>query len=110
VILTVQISLSRLGDATTSLLLILLNDTDLLESLKNLAVYAAGSINVVRWARATIAGRPMNFSKTSNTNSLAEIDVAGDGGRTNVEPVDVLWWKLLCWAGLHGINPTCNSS
>jgi len=64
---------------------------------------------VVRWAGTTVASRTVDLAETSNTDSFAEIDVAGDGGSTNVEPVNVLWWKLLCWAGLYGINPTLSN-
>ena len=53
---TVQISLSSLGDSATSLILILLEDTDLLKCLEDLTVNGSGGINVVGWARATVAG------------------------------------------------------
>lgn len=103
---TIQITLSALGDTATSLVLILLQDTDLLEGLHNLAVYAAAGIDVVRWAGSTVAGGAVNLSETSNTDGFSEVDVAGDRGSTNVEPVDRLGWELLRWAGLDGINPT----
>lgn len=48
----------------------------------------------------------MDLAKTANTNSLAEVDVSGDRGGTNVEPIDGLRWKLLGRASLDGINPT----
>ena len=95
-------------DTATSLLLILLKDTNLLECLHDLAVNASGGIGVVRWTRATVAGGAVDLSETTNTNGFAKVDVTGDGGSTNVKPVDRLWWELLCWAGLDGINPTCN--
>jgi len=46
--------LTRLGDAAATLLLILLNDTDLLESLQNLTVDGAGGIDVVARADTTV--------------------------------------------------------
>jgi len=51
---SVQITLSSLCDTTASLLLILLQYTDLLECLHDLAVYTSASIDVVRWATASV--------------------------------------------------------
>ena len=104
---TVQISLARLCDSATSLVLILLKDTDLLECLEDLSVNGSGSVNVVGWARTTVAGGTVDFTKTTDTDGFAEVDVAGDRCGANVEPIDGLGWEFLCWAGLDGINPTC---
>ena len=103
---TIQISLSSLCDSTTSLVLILLQDTDLLEGLEDLSVNRSGSIDVVRWAGSTVTGRSVDLAKTTDTDGFAEVDVAGDGSGADVEPIDRLGWELLCWAGLDGINPT----
>jgi hypothetical protein len=105
--LTVQITLSLLGNATATFLLVLLEDLDLLKSLHDLAVDAAGSIDVVRRARATVLSAAVNLAKAANTDGLAEVDVAGDGSGADVEPVDVLGGHLFGRAGLDGINPTC---
>lgn len=59
---TIQITLAALCDTTTSFLLILLNNTDLLQSLQNLSVYASTGVDVVRWARATVAAGAVNLS------------------------------------------------
>jgi hypothetical protein len=104
---TVQISLSTLGDASSSLILILLQDTDLLKGLHDFAVDATGGIDVVGWARTTVAGAAVDFAETANTDGFAEVDVAGDGGGADVEPINGLRGELLGWAGLDGINPTC---
>lgn len=53
---SVQITLAGLCDAAATLVLILLKDTDLLESLHNLAVDGAGGIDVVGGTRATVLG------------------------------------------------------
>jgi len=103
---TIQITLSTLCNATATLLLVLLQDADLLQSLEDLAVYAAGGIDMVRWARTTVAGRAVNLAQAADTDCLAEVDVAGNGCGAGVEPVDGLGWELLRWAGLDGINPT----
>ena len=86
--LTVQITLSALCDATASLILILLQNTDLLKRLHDLAVYASAGIDMVGWTGTTVAGGAMDFAKTTDTDGFAEVDVAGDGGSTNVKPVD----------------------
>ena len=107
---TVQITLAGLGDATTSLLLILLEDTDLLKSLHDLTVNGTRGVGVVGWAGTAVAGRTVNLAETANTNGLAHVDVTGDSSGTNVEPVNGLWWELLGWTGLDGVNPTCRGN
>lgn len=104
--LTVQISLSALGNSSASLLLVLLKNTDLLQSLEDLSVNRSGSIYVVGWAGTTVAGGTVNLAQTADTDSLAEVHMSGDGSGTNVEPVDGLRWELLGGASLDGINPT----
>ncbi len=104
--LTIQITLSRLCDTATSLVLILLQNTNLLKSLHNLAVYASAGIDVVGRAGATVASGAVNLSETTNTDGLPEVDVTGDGSSADVEPVDGLGWEFFCWASLDGIDPT----
>lgn len=59
---TVQISLSGLRNSAATLLLVNFEDTDLLESLGNLAVDGAAGSDVVRWARATVLGASVDLS------------------------------------------------
>lgn len=73
-------------DPTATLLLVLLEDTDLLKSLEDLAVNGAGSVDVVRWARAAVLGTTVDLAETAYTDGLADVDVAGDGSRADVEP------------------------
>lgn len=103
---SVQITLAGLGDAAATLVLVLLNDANLLEGLEDLAVDGAGGIDVVAGAVATVLGSAVNLAETANTNGLAEVDVAGDGGGTDVEPVNVLGRQLLGGTSLDGVNPT----
>jgi hypothetical protein len=49
-----QIPLARLCDSTSSLLLVLLNHTDLLKGLQNLAVDTSTSIDMVGWTAASV--------------------------------------------------------
>lgn len=104
---TVQITLAGLGDAAATLVLVLLKDTNLLEGLHDLAVDGARGVDVLGGARAAVLGGAVDLAEAADTNSLAEVDVAGDGGGTDVEPVNVLRRELLGRAGLDGINPTC---
>jgi hypothetical protein len=83
---TVKITLAGLGDAAATLLLINLEDTDLLESLEGLAVNGAGGINVVSGTGTTVLGGTVNLAEAANTDGLAHVDVAGDGGSADVEP------------------------
>lgn len=103
---TVQITLAGLGDAAATLVLVLLNDANLLEGLEDLAVDGAGGVNVVRGAVAAVLGGAVDLAEAANTDGLAEVDVAGDGGGADVEPVNVLGRELLGGTSLDGVNPT----
>lgn len=92
---TVQITLAGLGDAASTLVLVVLNDTDLLKGLEDLAVNGAGGIDVVGGARATVLGGAVNLPQAANTDGLAHVDMAGDGSGADVVPVDVLGRELL---------------
>ena len=50
----VQISLTSLCDSSTTLLLVLLQNADLLQRLNDLAIYTSGCIDVMRRFRATV--------------------------------------------------------
>lgn len=60
-------------------------------------------------AAASVLGGTVDLSETANTDGLAEVDVAGDGGGTDVEPVNVLGRELLGGTSLDGVNPTCEA-
>lgn len=61
---------------------------------------------MVGWARAAVAGAAVDLAQTADTDGLAEVDVAGDGGGAHVEPVDGLGGELLGGTGLDGVDPT----
>jgi hypothetical protein len=82
----VQISLTGLCDATTALLLILLQHTDLLERLHDLAVNGAGSVDVMVRPRAPVLGGAVDFPQAADADVLAEVDVAGYGCGADIEP------------------------
>lgn len=104
----VQIPLTGLGDATATLLLVLLEDTNLLESLEDLAVDTTGGVNVVGGTRATVFRGAVDLSETTDTDGLAEVDVTGDSGGADVEPVSVLGRELVGSGGLDSVNPSRN--
>jgi hypothetical protein len=103
---SVQITLTGLGDAAATLLLVLLKDTDLLKSLHHLSVDGAGSIDVLGGTAATVLGSAVDLAETADTDGLAEVDVAGDRGGTDVEPVNVLGRELLGGTSLDSVDPT----
>jgi hypothetical protein len=107
---TVQITLTGLGDAAATLLLILLEDTDLLKGLHDLAVDGAGGIDVPGGGNAAVLGGTVDLAETADTDGLAEVDVAGDRGGADVEPVNVQRGELLGGTGLDGVNPTWKRS
>lgn len=102
---TVQITLAGLGDAAATLVLVLLENTNLLEGLEDLAVDGARGIDVARGTGTAVLGGAVDLAETADTNGLAEVDVAGDGGGADVEPVNVLGRELLGGTGLDGVNP-----
>ena len=62
---------------------------------------------MLRGARAPVLGGAVDLPQAADTNGLAEVDVARDGGGAHVEPVDILGGKLLGGAGLDQLNPSC---
>lgn len=103
--LTVQVTLAGLGDAAATLLLVVLDDVDFLEGLENLAVDGAGGVDVVRGADTTVPGGTVDLAEAADTDGLAEVDHAGDGGGADVEPVNVLGRELLGGTGLDDVDP-----
>lgn len=103
---SVQITLAGLGDAAATLVLVLLKDADLLEGLHDLAVNGAGGVDVVGGGVAAVLGGTVDLAETADTDGLAEVNVAGNGGGADVEPVNVLGGELLGGTSLDGVNPT----
>ena len=68
---TVQITLTGLCDTAATLVLVVLNDTDLLKRLHDLAVDGSGRVDVVRGAGAAVLGGSVDLAKTADTDSLA---------------------------------------
>lgn len=64
----------------------MLDNTDLLEGLEDLAVDGAGGVDVVGGSGAAVLGAAVDFAKAADTDGFAEVDVAGYGGGADVEP------------------------
>lgn len=47
----------------------------------------------------------MDLAETADTNGLAEVDVTGNGGSADVEPVDALRRELFGGSGLDSVDP-----
>lgn len=81
---------------------------------------------MVGWARAAVLDTTVDLPETADTDGLAHVDVAGNGGGADVEPcsrgvnmatnsmnggkilpVLALRRKLLCVGGLDSVGPTC---
>ena len=50
----------------------------------------------------------MGFSETTDTDGLAQVDMAGDGGSAYVEPIDRLGREFLGVGGFDCVDPACN--
>lgn len=81
----------------------MLNNTDLLEGLEDLAVNGSGGVHVVGWGSAAVLGCAVDFAKAADTDGFAEVDVAGYGGGADVEPRWLLEESLSGKAGEGGL-------
>ena len=61
---------------------------------------------MVGGASATVLGRAVDLAEAANTDGLAHVDVAGDGGGADVVPVGVLGRELVGSGGLDSVNPS----
>jgi hypothetical protein len=48
----------------------------------------------------------VDFSESAYTNRLSEVDMSGDGGSSNVEPVGGLRREFVGVRSLDGVDPT----
>jgi hypothetical protein len=81
---TVEVTLAVNGDAATTTGSVLLEDTDLLEGLENLALDRAGGVGVVRGAVTAVGGTTVELLESTNTDVLAcEKGGEGRGGEVS---------------------------
>lgn len=65
----------------------MLKDTDLLKGLEDLTVDGTGGVDVVGGTVTAVLGRAVDLAETVDTDSLAEVDVTGDGSGADVVPI-----------------------
>lgn len=75
---TIQITLASLGDAAATLLLVDLDDANGSQRLEDLTVDGTRGVDVLARAAATVLGSAVNLAETTDTDRLAEVDVAGN--------------------------------
>ena len=49
----------------------------------------------------------MDFAQPADADGFAEVDVAGDGGGADVEPVGGLRGEFVGVGGFDGVDPAC---
>ncbi|KAI3492262.1 hypothetical protein L1887_43288 [Cichorium endivia] len=101
---TVKVTHAILRDATATLG-VLLENTNALKTLDDLALHGARGVGVVRGAEAAVGGTTVELSQMADTDSLAQVDVAGERGGADVEPVGIVRGLLLEVTGLDNVDP-----
>lgn len=103
---TVQISLTVLGDSSTTLWRDF-EDTDLLQSLDNSSVDGTRSVGVLLWSETSVDSTTVQLVQLTDTNLLSQVDVSGSRSSSLVEPgLGLLWWQLVTSRGLDKLNVT----
>jgi hypothetical protein len=101
---TVKITTTVLRDSATTLG-ILFQNIDLLKGLEDLALDRAAGVDVVAGAGTAVNTATVELSEGTNTNAGAKVDVAGNRGSVDVEPVRVIGSKLFVGASLDNVDP-----
>jgi hypothetical protein len=86
-------------------LLVLLQDTNLLQGLEDLTVDGTRGINMVRRTRATVDSTTVNLVQGTDTNTLADVDVTGNRGGTDKVPIGIIRSQFLVGTGLNNVDP-----
>lgn len=60
---------------------------------------------MVRRSVSPVDGTSVKFLEVSNSDVLSEVDVSGNGGCSNVEPIRVVRSELLVGSGLDDVDP-----
>ena len=85
--------------------LIHLHHPQLFERLHDLPVHRPARVAVVRRPRPPVLGAAVDLPEAPDADGLAQVDVAGYGGGTDVEPVRGLGGELVAVRGFDGVDP-----
>ena len=83
---TVEVTLSLLGDASSTVV-VDLEHAELLERLDHLPLHRPGAVAVVGRSVAAVDGSAVELLESADADRLAEVDVSRDGSRSNVVPI-----------------------
>merc|ERR1719351_433395 len=100
----IQISSSLTGQPSATIL-VLLNNFQSLKSLKSLASQTSGSSDPVRRLASVALANSINLSDGGNSDWRPDVDVAGHGCASDIEPVFVIRSQFLANIGLDEVNP-----
>lgn len=61
----------------------------------------------MRRSAAAVLGVAVDLAQTAHADGLAQVDVSGDGGGADVEPVAGLRGEFFGVRGFYCVNPAC---
>jgi hypothetical protein len=85
--------------------LILLDNAKLLKSMDGVTSNRAGSSAEVGSGRVVTLGATIDALQTADSDTATEVDLTGDGGSTDKEPILIIGSKLLEGSSLDEVNP-----
>jgi len=101
----VEITLAARGDAATTLR-ILLHDANGFELLEHGTGDRARANLVVVAASPSVASTAVRLAERTHTHVTLRVELASNGGGTNVEPIRIIRRELLVRRGLDGVDPS----
>merc|ERR1740117_1739739 len=101
----VQLTLTLLGDETTTVLLVLLYETHFLELLQNVTADLTRSQARGVFLDATADPLAVTLLEATDASAAADIDLADHRRSAHVEPIRIQRWQLLALASLHNVSP-----
>ena len=100
----VQLALSSLGDLATSITA-LLNKSSRLEGLQSGAHRVGGrSGESVGSSTASLSASELD-AQVTNSDTLVQVNLTGNSGTSDVEPVGIVGGQILVGSGLHDVAP-----
>lgn len=100
---TVHVSLSLRGEATVTAF-VHLKEVDVLQSLENFAGQRLGRETEVGWLGTTALATTIDFLESLYSCGSTDVQVTDGGSTAGVEPVRLIWRKLLELGGLDDVT------